>query len=214
MVRPGPEYAGTPQTLIALEAWRSVGTMLLENLKADLKRYGPKQQSLASKINLIRNSPGFCATVVYRFGRWIDSVLVSPAVFPIKCLLIVIYFCLNWVVVRMWGIHLDRKAIIGKGLKIPHFGGIVVRRCQIGDNCTIFQHVRIGGTARNSSPRIGREVWFGPHARCEVSVTVGDNVTISAGSVVTQDVKEGCLIGGDPARVIDPKRMRGQKSAG
>lgn len=107
-----------------------------------------------------------------------------------------------------YSIHIDRKAVIGRGLYIGHFAGIVVERCRLGKNCSIHQHVHIEEDlvdGRTSGPWIGDNVWIGPHARIKGPVQVGNNAAIAAGAVVTSDVQDGCLVSGDPAWVISLK---------
>lgn len=178
-----------------------------EYLRADLATYCRKDFSTWAKCRVIRQSYGFRATVVYRFGQWVDVHGGRHALSPLWQILSRLYHCLNWMVSTAFGIRMDTRAVIGKGFHIYHFGGIVVGSCRIGDNCTIHQHVRLGeseATGVGTVPTIGNNVWIGPHARVVLPVTVGDNVTISAGAVVTRDIKDNCLVGGNPARVINP----------
>jgi serine O-acetyltransferase len=102
-----------------------------------------------------------------------------------------------------YDIHLDETAEIGPGLYIGHFGGIRLRNCRLGANCAISQEVRIEPAANGSNgPVIGNRVWIGSHARIEGALRVGDGATIAAGAVVTRDVAPGCLVMGNPARVV------------
>ena len=75
----------------------------------------------------------------------------------------------------------------------------------IGDNCVVHHNVTIGQrVARGDQgvPRIGDRVWIGPGCIITGSIAIGDDVTISAGSVLSRDVPSGCLVAGNPARVI------------
>ena len=84
----------------------------------------------------------------------------------------------------------------------------------IGDYCAISDSVQIldsdfhpitynGKTSTMSKPvHIGNHVWIGRSAIILKGVTIGDGAIVGAGSIVTQDVPFGCLVVGNPARVI------------
>ncbi|AXI07714.1 acetyltransferase [Oceanobacillus zhaokaii] len=90
-----------------------------------------------------------------------------------------------------------------------------VSEVRFGDNCMLAPGVQIytathplNPTERNSGKEyakpitIGNNVWIGGSAIINPGVTVGDNVVIASGSVVTKDVPENVVVGGNPARVI------------
>lgn len=129
---------------------------MFEDLRADLKTYCKGNSSTASKLRVIRKSYGFRTTVIYRFGQWINSTLVHPVLWPVKCGLLGVYFCLSWTVGKAFGIQIDRRASIGEGLHIYHFGGIVIGPCRLGKNCTIHQHVHWGRPRQMASVQAHR----------------------------------------------------------
>ncbi|MFT7053057.1 MAG: serine O-acetyltransferase [Psychromonas sp.] len=93
---------------------------------------------------------------------------------------------------------------IGRGLYIGHLGGIEIAACEVGEFCSIHQHVKIGWanvTENEKYPRIGSYVWIGPHAKIIGNVTIGDSCTISAGTVVLNDINSCNLVAGNPARI-------------
>ncbi|BDZ31022.1 sugar O-acetyltransferase [Lactiplantibacillus sp. WILCCON 0030] len=57
---------------------------------------------------------------------------------------------------------------------------------------------------------IGNDVWFGGNVTVLPGVTIGNNVVIAAGAVVTHDIPDNCLAGGVPAKVIKPLETDGQ----
>ncbi|OHT04295.1 putative acetyltransferase [Tritrichomonas foetus] len=78
----------------------------------------------------------------------------------------------------------------------------------IGPNVAIYTAMHpISGKARKGpeySERvtIGKRCWIGGNAVICPGVTIGDNVTVAAGSVVTEDVPSNCIVGGVPAKVL------------
>ena len=49
---------------------------------------------------------------------------------------------------------------------------------------------------------VGKDVWIGGNATILPGITIGNNVVVAAGAVVTKDVPDNCLVGGVPAKVI------------
>ncbi len=113
-------------------------------------------------------------------------------------------------VLNRWISHVDhaeinRRAQIGPGLILTHRHGILIGPVVIGRNCAIHQNVTIGermAAGDKGVPTIGNDVWIGPGAVITGAITVGDGVTISAGTVLSKDVPAGCLVAGNPARVV------------
>jgi serine O-acetyltransferase len=81
----------------------------------------------------------------------------------------------------------------------------------IGDNCTLYQGVTLGGTGKETGkrhPTLGNGVLVGAGAKLLGNFTVGDNAKIAAGAVVLGDVPEGTTAVGIPARAV---RRAGKK---
>ena len=98
-----------------------------------------------------------------------------------------------------------RPNCIGPGLRIQHYGGIIINpNCRIGKNFTIRPFTVIGNkkTGSNEVPMIGDNVKIGCNVSIVGNVRIGNNVTIGAGSVVTRDCLDGIYVG-NPARRID-----------
>ena len=90
----------------------------------------------------------------------------------------------------------------GPGLKISHYGSIVVNgKARIGKNCTIHSSTNIG-QYKGKVPRIGNNVYIGPGAKIYGDIKIGNNVTIGANSVVNKDVPDNVTVAGAPARII------------
>ncbi|MBO4931517.1 MAG: serine O-acetyltransferase [Clostridia bacterium] len=104
------------------------------------------------------------------------------------------------------GIEIHPGATIGKGLFIDHGTGVVIgETAVIGDNCTIYQGVTLGGTGKQTGkrhPTLGDNVMVGAGAKCLGNFTIGSNSKIAAGAVVLGDVPENCTAVGIPAHVV------------
>ena len=86
------------------------------------------------------------------------------------------------------GIEIHPGATIGKGLMIDHGMGVVIgETAEIGDDCTIYQGVTLGGTGKDTGkrhPTLGNHVMVGSGAKVLGPITIGNNVRIAAGAVV------------------------------
>lgn len=117
----------------------------------------------------------------------------------------------------MTGIEIHPQAQIGKNLFIDHGAGVVIGQTAIiGDNCTIYQGVTLGGKGNGGPgekrhPTIGDDVVIGAGAYVLGPITVGSNARVGAGAVVTADVEAGVTVVGNPARTI--KRPAGEDCA-
>ncbi len=113
---------------------------------------------------------------------------------------------------RRTGIEIHPAATIGRGLLIDHGMGVVIgETAEIGDNCTIYHGVTLGGTGKESGkrhPTIGNNVFIGAHSQLLGSFTVGDNSKIAAGSVVLEDIPPNCTAVGSPARIVKRDGVR------
>ena len=104
------------------------------------------------------------------------------------------------------GIEIHPGAKIGKNLLIDHGVGVVIgETTEIGDNCTIYQCVTLGGTGKDKGkrhPTIGNNVLIGSGAKVLGPFRVGDNARIAAGAVVLDEVPDNATAVGVPARVV------------
>lgn len=104
------------------------------------------------------------------------------------------------------GIEIHPGAKIGKGLFIDHGMGVVIgETTEIGNNCTIYQNVTLGGTTTEKGkrhPTLGDNVVVGAGAKVLGAFKVGDNAKIGAGAVVLNEVPSGATVVGVPAKVV------------
>lgn len=104
------------------------------------------------------------------------------------------------------GIEIHPGATIGNNLFIDHGMGIVFgETAEIGDNCTIYHGVTLGGTGKDIGkrhPTLGNNVLIGAGTQVLGPVYIGDNVRIGAGSVVLTNLPANSTAVGVPAEVV------------
>ena len=104
------------------------------------------------------------------------------------------------------GIEIHPGAKIGKGLFIDHGSGVVIgETAEIGDNCTLYQGVTLGGTGKDVGkrhPTLGNNVMIGAGAKVLGPFSIGDNSKIAANAVVLSEVPPDSTAVGIPAKVV------------
>ena len=110
------------------------------------------------------------------------------------------------------GIEIHPGATIGRGLFIDHGTGVVIgETAEIGDNCTLYQGVTLGGTGKETGkrhPTLKDNVMVGAGAKILGAFTIGENSKIAANAVVLCEVPDNCTAVGIPAKVV---RRRGER---
>ena len=105
------------------------------------------------------------------------------------------------------GIEIHPGATIGRRVFIDHGMGVVIgETAEIGDDCTIYQGVTLGGTSlykgAKRHPTLGRGVIVGANSQVLGGFTVGDGARVGSGAVVTKPVPAGATAVGNPARIL------------
>ena len=105
------------------------------------------------------------------------------------------------------GIEIHPGAKIGSCVFIDHGMGVVIgETAEVGDECTIYQGVTLGGTAlvkgAKRHPTLGRGVIVGANSQVLGGFTVGEGARVGSGAVVVKPVPPGATAVGNPARII------------
>jgi serine O-acetyltransferase len=105
------------------------------------------------------------------------------------------------------GIEIHPGAKLGQRVFFDHGMGIVIgETAEIGDGCTIYHGVTLGGTSlykgAKRHPTLGKDVVVGAGAKVLGGFTVGDGAKVGSNAVVTKPVPEGATAVGNPARII------------
>ena len=144
---------------------------MFDDIKADFNRYCQVDYCISAekcknKMRVWFNGYGLQALAAQRLYRW--SLQKTNIILLIcKLPLIPISFFLHKIMGLLYDIKISPHAIIGSGCYIGHFGGIRIRRCQIGKCCNINHQVKIGSFLHEDSDKqvsIGDRVWIGAHS--------------------------------------------------
>ncbi len=155
-----------------------------------------------SKAQVFFLYPGVRALINYRIAHWLDERGHR--------------FLADWISKRTrkkTGIEIHPSAKIGKGVFIDHGMGVVIgETAEVGDYCTIYQGVTLGGTGKDKGkrhPTIGNNVTIGSGAKILGPFTVGDNSKIAANAVVLNEIPPNSTCVGVPAHIVkrDNKRV-------
>jgi serine O-acetyltransferase len=175
----------------------------LETLRADLRAPQERDPAARGWLDVVLSYPGFHALVAHRVNHSLyrAGIPLLPR------------FLAN-VARFLTGVEIHPAARIGKGIFIDHGSGVVIgETSEIGDGCTIYQGVTLGGTSLSHGkrhPTLGRNVTVGVNASVLGAIVLGDNAKVGGGSVVVKDVPANATVVGVPARVVaqDGKPVR------
>ncbi len=106
------------------------------------------------------------------------------------------------------GIEIHPGVVIGRRVFIDHgMGTVIGETAEIGDDCTIYQGVTLGGTSlyrgTKRHPTLGRRVVVSAGAKVLGGFTVGDDAKIGSNAVVLKEVPAGATVVGVPGRLVD-----------
>ena len=176
---------------------------MFDRLRYDIQAIKERDPAARSSAEVFFLYSGLHAVIWYRIAHWFFKHRR--------------FFIARWIsqhAKRTTGIEIHPGATIGKGLLIDHGSGVVIgETAEIGDNCTIYQGVTLGGTGKDKGkrhPTLGNNVMVGSGAKILGPFKVGDNAKVAAGAVVLEEVPENCTAVGVPARIV---RKGGQKVA-
>lgn len=164
-------------------------------LQKDLFRYeGDKSRRFLTKLRYILFVPGYQFTYCWRKASLARNPLSRMfwKILHRRCMF-------------HTGIQIPIGTQIGEGLRISHFGGIVVNpAAKIGRNFSIAQGTLIGSAAgkRAGVPTIGDNVICSANSLILGEVIIGDYVMIAPGAFVNFDVPPHAIVIGNPGKII------------
>jgi serine O-acetyltransferase len=176
---------------------------MFDSLRSDIQCILDRDPAARSKWEVVTCYPGLHALVMHRLAHWFWT-------HGLRWLGRFTSHLSRW----LTGIEVHPGAVIGRSVFIDHGMGVVIgETAEIGDGCTIYQGVTLGGTSlykgTKRHPTLGRNVVVSAGAKVLGGFTVGDNAKIGSNAVVIKPVPAGTTAVGIPARIIqaeDSKR--------
>jgi serine O-acetyltransferase len=169
---------------------------MFSRLRSDIQCILDRDPAARSTWEVLTCYPGLHALVLHRFAhacwhfgfKWLGRFVSNFS---------------RW----MTGIEIHPAAKIGERVFFDHAMGVVVgETAEIGDGCTIYQGVTLGGTSlykgEKRHPTLGKDVVIGAGAKVLGGFTVGDGAKVGSNAVVTKPVPAGATAVGNPARII------------
>ncbi|MBP3685740.1 MAG: serine O-acetyltransferase [Clostridia bacterium] len=172
-----------------------------ENVRYDIRSIRERDPAARSDAEVALLYSGFHALALYRVAHALHK---KKAYFPARAISQAARF--------LTGIEIHPAAEIGRGLFIDHGSAVVIgETAVIGDDCTIYQGVTLGGTGKHVGkrhPTLGNRVMVGAGAKVLGPFKVGDGAKIAAGAVVLSEVPDDSTAVGVPAHIIDKNNLR------
>ena len=175
---------------------------MIDRLKEEIAVIFERDPAARSTWEVLTCYPGFHALLFHRLAhalwraelKWLARWLSHVA---------------RW----LTGIEIHPGANIGQRFFIDHGMGVVVgETAEIGDDCTLYHGVTLGGTTWNKGkrhPTLGKGVVIGAGAKVLGPISVGDGAKIGSNAVVVKDVPAGATAIGIPARIVETPQSAG-----
>jgi len=169
---------------------------MFTRIREDIEAIKERDPAARSAWEVITLYPGFHAIQTQRFAHWCW-------VHGLRWLGRATSQWSRW----MTGIEIHPGAVIGRRVFIDHGMGVVIgETAEVGDDCTIYQGVTLGGTSlarKKRHPTLGAGVVVGAGAKVLGPFTVGAGAKIGSNSVVVKEVPPGATAVGIPARILE-----------
>lgn len=167
----------------------------LEEIRTDIDAVRQRDPAAKSDVEVLLLYSGVHALLAYRVAH---RLYLSEHYFSARLVSQLARF--------FTGVEIHPGATIGKALVIDHGAGVVIgETAEIGDNCTLYQGVTLGGTGKDVGkrhPTLGNGVMVGAGAKVLGPFTIADGSKVAAGAVVLKEIPENSTAVGIPARVV------------
>lgn len=169
---------------------------MFARLKEEVSVVFDRDPAARSVFEVVTTYPGFHAIVIHRLSHRLWGM-------GLKWLARFVSHISRW----LTGIEIHPGATIGRRFFIDHGMGVVIgETAEIGDDCTLYHGVTLGGTSWNKGkrhPTLMPGVVVGAGAKILGPITIGREAKIGSNAVVVKDVPDGATAIGIPARILD-----------
>ena len=186
---------------------------MFERIREDVRCVFERDPAARNAFDVLTTYPGIHAILMHRFSHWLWLL-------GLKWLARVFANIARWYT----GIEIHPGATIGRRFFIDHGMGVVVgETTEIGDDCTLYHGVTLGGTSWDKGkrhPTLGNNVVIGAGAKVLGPILIEDGVRIGSNAVVLKSVAADMTVVGVPGRLVsaphepDEKRQAIAKKMG
>ncbi|MFT5426977.1 MAG: serine O-acetyltransferase [Gammaproteobacteria bacterium] len=174
---------------------------MFDTIKEDIKVVFERDPAARTAIETLTACPGLHAILFHRLNHWLW-----------KKKLYLLARVSAHVARFLTGIEIHPGATIGQRFFIDHGMGIVIgETAEIGDNCSIYHGVTLGGTTWNKGkrhPTLEDDVVIGAGAKVLGPITIGEGSHIGSNSVVVKNVPAGSTVVGIPGHIVTDKERK------
>ena len=175
---------------------------LIKNLTDDINSFSKRDPALRSRWEVIICYQGFHALLIHSVAYCFWHGLYRDV--PGVRLLARIISTFNRFIT---GIEIHPGAKLGRRVFIDHGAGVVIgETAEIGDDCTLYQGVTLGGASWRDGkrhPTLESNVVIGAGAKVLGPVVVGEGARVGSNAVVVKDVPAGATAVGIPAKLVN-----------
>ncbi|MGB5259216.1 MAG: serine O-acetyltransferase [Gammaproteobacteria bacterium] len=170
---------------------------MFDRIREDIDCVFERDPAARNSFDVLTTYPGIHAVVIQRWSHWLWT------------------HGLKWLarvlsnIARLYtGIEIHPGATIGRRFFIDHGMGVVIgETTEIGDDCTLYHGVTLGGTSWDKGkrhPTLRNNVVIGAGAKVLGPVEIQDDVRIGSNAVVLKDIPRGMTVVGVPGRLVRP----------
>lgn len=177
---------------------------MFDRIREDIRCVFDRDPAARNTFDILTTYPGIHAVLMHRWSHWLWRR-------GLKWLARIFSNIARWYT----GIEIHPGATIGRRFFIDHGMGVVIgETTEIGDDCTLYHGVTLGGTSWNKGkrhPTLCNNVVIGAGAKVLGPIVIEDGVRIGSNAVVLKGVSAGMTVVGVPGRLVKPRAAVDEK---